>query len=411
MRTPPTGSTAEWGLKLRALGLRGGASDVFLGLSPFLRVALVHRGLAIEIGSRGSRIFSNLATNPSHLDSSHSVGDLVACLTSSLSRRIKEITRFERFGSECSGGIDSGVVSALCNEHAEFIGATCASFPYFEFRAEKGFVHAISEHAGFNVFYPAPENYVYWSMLRAPERIPLEPSHLLSSVGQCFGSFEGFSANGLAPKAIITGHGGDLFFSMGEIEVECRPEEARKLIDTDSETLLYWRLLINDFRSEQAYLTSSLDYDNPWMSNVLFGATGATYESLFSDPESIVLVSLLKQKLFKWRFDRSVQKPVAHLIFSHLLPDRVWRRRWKVSHSGLMYRAFMRNGEMIWQMYKSLRLELVEIGFRDTAFSEALRGAIRGKNAADSELILMATFVVWLWRVRNVKVPTSCRFR
>ena len=385
-----------------ANALRLGSFDHFLGCSPFEGVSMVTQGLTAEYDSRRGELTISFLQD--ELQSNARAGtlcDAVEHCRVALTKCIETATHEAAVVAECSGGIDSGLVSVIASRAAKdsFKGGAFADYPYHEFREERSVAQCVAAYGGFELLQLDPKLTMCWGVLNRPEvfRLVHEPSLMLPYFGQVLALGE--LIDGSESTAILTGLGGDLLFQDRDLafSLGSRPkwvsEEIWDILLAEMHGILEWIQSPNRISSGYAFA-------NPWMSRTLVNMyPKAIYYSPLSAHSVIEAITDLRSHLRtdgeKFN-DTTVQKPLAHAAFVDYLPEQLWRRRWKVNFVGLQYRFWYRFGREFVELASRMRQHLETLGLNSKAVVCGFQELAQGRNSCDRLLNALATYLFWL---------------
>jgi hypothetical protein len=386
-----------------------GPLDLFMGVSPFKDVQLVSRGMRADIdiqqGASAISFVNDVEDNCAGTDRLQ--GAIDQC-RAAISDAVKNAARETDVVAECSGGIDSGVVAILASRApgCRFRGAVFTDYPQQEFRKEKQFAESISRYGGFalhNSDHRLASPWGAWRLDRMSE-IWEEPSLQAPSWGQVLAAAAHLSYSRSA--TIFSGHGGDLLFATHVL-----PPPNATAPTWLSKTR--WNLVRDEGRQLRKWLESPNNLwcgyrlDNPWLSRAL---ASSHPQGRYYSPLTARTVIKAFQNLRRLVFADSdapppqlaaIQKPLAYVALSDLLPTEVWKRRWKVDYAGLWYRFWLTFGHEVLAIARCCGSILREVDLEPRPVLRAIECATAGQDCNDGMLNALAAFLLWAHRARG----------
>jgi len=319
-----------------------------------------------------------------------------------LRRSIERLTVAGNLCSEISGGIDSGIIASLANRHLSerFIGGVSSEYPFFEFEREKRFRADLYRHIDTRKIV------VDWDVSMPFVRSHQVPAHdepTIDATNWSIFDASCKSARDNGAAVLLTGNGGDRLFRQN-------PYSGRDLTITDERRPEWFPNRLYDECIDEAksvhrhlYAATSSGIVGEWNGAMFeagltryFGALGAhpiLYRSGYLDRSFIRAIADLWSG-YPHR-PQTMQKPLAHMIFSKYLPDSVWYRPGKVNHVGITYRGMRAARETLIGMANDGKALFDAIGIPYKAFLTALSDAGAGRDCANTFITLVASLLMW----------------
>lgn len=395
-----------------ASALRFGNLDHFLGCSPFEGIHLVANGvsLAIDLATGNSSVSVTCEPPTASENRPCTLEHLIFACRAAVFQAIETQTAGADVVSECSGGIDSGLVTVIAKRVIpdKFRGGVFVDYPYHEFRKEKEYVGILATAERFPILPADPSLAEFWGALihtRMP-RQSVEPSLFSPFWGQVLAGHH-FVEN-CAPSVILTGLGGDLLFEYRESPYKMPPIYRPEWLGRD-----VWDYIVSALDGFEAMLSShaqtssGVQYNNPWISKALgHEFPGSTYCSPLTERAVVSSFSNLRDYIRNSRTEQLqhfpfVQKPLAHLVFNDYLPTELWHRRSKIDFVGNFYRFWWNHGQSMVRLIEKMQPQLDGLGIDPRALLTQVKGMSKGRCSANVILNAVVTYSVWLYNMLN----------
>jgi Asparagine synthase len=313
---------------------------------------------------------------------------------------IHDLVKTGYVSTEFSGGIDSGLVTAVVKavQGDTFSGAFSINYPFFEFSRERVIREQCAGFIGIN-----PRQLDWAACLPFSELATIPFSNLPSLASGSWSFFNQSVGAGLALRSTthLTGHGGDRLFGINP---------GRRYEAPPDWKLPSWvsKELVNSIASANTSNIRQLTFRNtgvvgeewspgffepPWAGRQ-FGDAGIRYKSGFS---SINFIRALREVWGYVQLTPNLSpKFVAELIFSDLLPTCVWHRTGKVDHLGAAYRGVLLNAKSITQLVTRHSYILDGLGIKESSFLTHCNEICKGLEAPNSFFGAIIAMMSWL---------------
>lgn len=317
----------------------------------------------------------------------------------------------ENISVEVSGGIDSGLIWTCAHEQKIHSIPLWEEHPYYEFSRENHFRSTLLKSRTHIISAPP---FVGIAPFDKIEQIPVHNEPNVNSTS--WWQFHNHSKFACQNKStlLLSGHGGDAIFSHSPYTSTLSSAQSESYNDIGKLLKKSIHKILNDTSED---ILKKLNARSIGGKNILWDIRMLSpmwpmmyarnsllaYESGFLCPDFIYSLKDYWH-LFK-PTKSSVQKPIAHALFSDLLPNEIWNRPGKVDHAGVIARGMMRNHRIIIFMHKKYSGILESLGF-DLKFCTNLIANGMYQKETIRQYSIYASWLIWLAAIGKLRASS-----